>query len=895
MHTVFERINRNARWVVAALVVAALGLGVIGPMVADTSDPDFDPSGPVFEITERADSTLVSESTVGSSAFLVEAPDGTSDILTAAALREWKAVSDTVLADERNREHIVARYDRDLGTEVPGLFSIADVIDASLPGGLDTASDDDVKAVLAALEAEGSGILFSLSEQTTVIDGVVSAPAFVAELTYDRAGFSGWQAREAWLRDVQADMQDSTTLTAPIGIAIDFDTTFDEAVEASAPFIFLAVAFVVLLVAAVHRSYWSSVLVAAGLGATMLAYNGVAALVGLQMGSLLLAFVVPIAMISFGVDFYIHGVGRVREMQVDHDMSRRDAYPAGMKAVFTAMLLAVVSSVVAFLSNLVSGTEAIVEFGIGAAIALALAYLLLGLIAPRVLVGIESTVGANPVKRFSRLGYALALLPIAVIGGLAVALAAVQPAIGVAAVAVQMVLAVALPVGLTRRRNRRAAARGKQTVNGIRGAAHGLETAGTIVRGVAARRVITIPVLLATAALTLVGAFQVQSGFALTDFLGSDTGVIQSLDRFGEHFPSNGEGSSFIYVEGDLTDPETLRALDAAVDDLDAATVGFGRNTQGELIVGQHAADVVRTAMATPETVATLGLVDGDGDGFPDNPAQIAAVYDHVARHGLVTADGTIAIAPDSVPAIVAQLEDGQATSLRIQVVSMENGAIIEPVYDTLEVVAADLEETAPSLTTVGVGGEVIAQYLSLESFRTSMLLSLPIAILLTLAVAALLLRSVRFAIAAVIPIGFVVAGVYAFMTVAGFRVNVVTATIAAIAVGVGIDFSTHFTARYMEELETQPSPLDAVRRAGAGTGGALVLSALTSVLGFTVMAFAPTPIFSVFGLLTAVMIGLALLAATLVLPTVLLLVTPRRFHEAAGSPATTAEVVLAA
>ncbi len=573
-------------------------------------------------------------------------------------------------------------------------------------------------------------------------------------------------------------------------------------------------------------------------------------------------------------------------------MSRRDAYPAGMKAVFTAMLLAVLSSVVAFLSNIVSGTEAIVEFGLGAAIGLAMAYILLGLITPRVLVGIESTVGANPIKRFSRLGYALALLPIAVIGGLAVALAAVQPAIGVAAVAIQMILAVALPVALTRRRNRRAIARGKQTVTGIQGAAHGLETAGTIVRGVAARRAITLPVLLATAAVTLVGAFQVQSGFALTDFLGSDTGVIQSLDRFGEHFPSNGEGSSYIYLEGDLTDPATLRALDAAVEDLDAAAVGFGRNTQGELIVGMHAADVVRTAMATPETATMLGLVDSDGDGFPDDPAQIRAVYAHVWQHGLVTADGTTAVAAETIPAVVAQVDGGQATSLRIQVVSMEDAAIIEPVIDTLEAVAADLDATQANLTTVGVGGEVVTQYLSLESFRASMLLSLPIAVLLTLAVAALLLRSVRFAIAAVVPIGFVVAGVYAFMTLAGFRVNVVTATIAAIAVGVGIDFSTHFTARYIEELEAQPSPLDAVRRAGAGTGGALVLSALTSVLGFTVMAFAPTPMFSVFGILTAVMIGLALLAATLVLPTVLLLVTPRRFHDAAG---VTGEVALAA
>jgi hypothetical protein len=118
-------------------------------------------------------------------------------------------------------------------------------------------------------------------------------------------------------------------------------------------------------------------------------------------------------------------------------------------------------------------------------------------------------------------------------------------------------------------------------------------------------------------------------------------------------------------------------------------------------------------------------------------------------------------------------------------------------------------------------------------------------------------------------------------MAVAGCTINVVTATIAAIAVGVGIDFSTHFTARYLEELQRQPDRLSAVRRAGEGTGEALTLSALTSVLGFAVMAFAPDPIFATFGTLTAVMIGLALVVAIVVLLSTLVMATPRREDQA--------------
>jgi hypothetical protein len=67
------------------------------------------------------------------------------------------------------------------------------------------------------------------------------------------------------------------------------------------------------------------------------------------------------------------------------------------------------------------------------------------------------------------------------------------------------------------------------------------------------------------------------------------------------------------------------------------------------------------------------------------------------------------------------------------------------------------------------------------------------------------------------------------------------------------------------------------LRRAGEGTGGALAIS---SIIGFAVMAVAPMPIFVTFGALTAVMTVFSSLVSLLVLPSVLLLVTPRRTGE---------------
>jgi predicted RND superfamily exporter protein len=149
----------------------------------------------------------------------------------------------------------------------------------------------------------------------------------------------------------------------------------------------------------------------------------------------------------------------------------------------------------------------------------------------------------------------------------------------------------------------------------------------------------------------------------------------------------------------------------------------------------------------------------------------------------------------------------------------------------------------------------------------------------ITFLLAWIVMRSVRYAFISMVPIGLVVLWIYGFMYVAGYTINVITATIAAIAIGVGIDFATHFTVRFREEFRGEPSRFPALRRAGEGTGGALALSALTSITGFLVMATAPMPMFATFGVLTAVMIFFALLVSLLVLPSLLILpfITPSR------------------
>ena len=152
-------------------------------------------------------------------------------------------------------------------------------------------------------------------------------------------------------------------------------------------------------------------------------------------------------------------------------------------------------------------------------------------------------------------------------------------------------------------------------------------------------------------------------------------------------------------------------------------------------------------------------------------------------------------------------------------------------------------------------------------------MISLPVAVAACFVILLLWMRSLYFALVTIVPIGLVVSWLYAFMYLAGFHLNFVTATVAAVSIGVGIDYSIHMTQRFREERRRYTEPAGALRAAARGTGTALAGSAASSMAGFAVMSFAPMPLFSTYGIMTAMMILMAAGAALLVLPSLLLMV----------------------
>ncbi|MCH7789664.1 MAG: MMPL family transporter [Acidobacteria bacterium] len=901
-------------WINTHVKVVTIGIAVLTivavPLAMNRSqdEPNFDPSGEIYDTRDLVDERFVNSSPIDGALFIVEANDG-GDALTRDVLFEFEQNSDSLRSNEELSTDLAVQFRSELGEEVDGVFSLADEVDDVLPDGLEAASDADVKIALAEIlgeDAVGSPLRDTLSQLATSRVGEVNgqqivvweAPAFSATVVFDLTSFGGRDTEadgfgdvglegEEFLRDVQAELQGDQATNRTLGVAIDVGLTSEEQLAGSMPFVLLAVVGILVLVGALLRSYWAAALVGVGLSITMLWSSAIYTILGLE-GGLLLGFIAPISVIAFGVDFFVHASGRAREQQVA-GLSRDKSYPIGLTLVFPALFLAVISSAAAFVSNGVAGIQAIVQFGIGTAIALLVAFVILGLVVPRWLLTIEDTVGDPPLERGLMIRYKFGFIVMTLFAGIVVAMSVGEPIIGAVALLVFLPLFIYLPIRRTRRLYAKAAAAGEPTGTVIKGAGHGFKAAGDVVHFLARWRVVTIPV---TIVLAILGGFaftQVETKFSFTDFFPEDSDPIQSLELFDEHFAeSSGVGSGYIYVEGDLTQPDTLIALDDVVAQLDADEAAaddeyLSRDLNGDVNLQQdNAVTIVRTAVASPVALATAGVevTDADGDGFPDSPAQVAAIYDLALTDGITTDDGFEAYAPDSVTELVWTDGAGTyATLVQVGIPTFNDDAIILDARAGLDDAAATLEasEGGAALAVVSVSGEAITSQDSLDAFTKAMLLALPVALMLCALLAAAFMRSIKYALAAIIPILLVVGWVYGFMWWADYKINVVTATIAAIAVGVGIDYSTHFTMRFREEFEYEPSRFPALRRAGEATGGALAVSALSSIIGFSVMALAPMPIFVTFGTLTAVMIFFSLLVSLLVLPSVLLVVTARR------------------
>ena len=381
--------------------------------------------------------------------------------------------------------------------------------------------------------------------------------------------------------------------------------------------------------------------------------------------------------------------------------------------------------------------------------------------------------------------------------------------------------------------------------------------------------VVILVALLITAG-SLWVARDLEQELEMVDLVQPDSEIQVGYSVFVRDFSTTSGESAGLLVTGEaLARPEVMEALLAVqakmADDIRVAQL---KGQPRALSI----ADYARAAF--PAFATANNLTDADSNGLPDTANGTRLLLNWLVANGLdhesvgkVTATEMRALAhPDG---------NGDFDGLLVQVVSANIGTLGGgDLLEDLEGDITPLEELGLEVTPFGVP---IERYQMLTSMTDGMLKSVIISIGLCLVLLMLLRRSLREGLEAILPVLLVAAWVYGTIWALGWSLNVVTVSIAAITIGVGVDFAVHLLHRYRESRSSGLAPEPAVAEAVRHAGQPLVGATATTMAGFGVLYFSPMNIFSQFGLLTALMVLYSLVAALVVLPVVILKLATRQ------------------
>lgn len=183
----------------------------------------------------------------------------------------------------------------------------------------------------------------------------------------------------------------------------------------------------------------------------------------------------------------------------------------------------------------------------------------------------------------------------------------------------------------------------------------------------------------------------------------------------------------------------------------------------------------------------------------------------------------------------------------------------------------------------VSVSGMLVLYNNVLQSLFRSQILTLSAVFVAITLMLAVLYRSVRIGLIAIAPTLVAATLILGLMGLLAIPLDIMTITIAAITIGIGVDNTIHYTYRIREEFAKSADYWAAIHASHASVGRAIYYTSVTITLGFSILAlsnFIPT---IYFGLFTGLAMVMALVANLTLLPLLIRWVKPFGAEPAQG------------
>ncbi len=301
---------------------------------------------------------------------------------------------------------------------------------------------------------------------------------------------------------------------------------------------------------------------------------------------------------------------------------------------------------------------------------------------------------------------------------------------------------------------------------------------------------------------------------------------------------------------------------DVSFDDENSAEVGYWFTLEGRQLIDQ----IHNIVDARPESGKVLSL----STGF----SVMDRLYDDKLG-GVELALIERSLPSDVADVLIAPYYDPVEQQARVTVRAMETSETLrraeylESLYDQI------LVETGLDVTRVKFTGLLVLYNNVLQSLYASQILTLG-AVFLAIGVMFLaLFRSVSLALLGLAPNILAAGLVLGVMGLAGIPLDIMTITIAAIVVGMGVDNCIHYIHRFRREFEMDGNYREAMYRSHSSIGRAMYYTTLTVVVGFSMLTLSNFTPSIYFGVLTVMAMLAAVMGALLLLPKLILAFQP--------------------
>jgi predicted RND superfamily exporter protein len=174
------------------------------------------------------------------------------------------------------------------------------------------------------------------------------------------------------------------------------------------------------------------------------------------------------------------------------------------------------------------------------------------------------------------------------------------------------------------------------------------------------------------------------------------------------------------------------------------------------------------------------------------------------------------------------------------------------------------------------VGGTALIEGSINTQIVRSQLISVFVSIVIVFLIVALSNRSVIAGLVGSLPLSVSILIDFAVMGFMGIKLNLGTAMVASLSIGIGIDYTIHFIEAYKREYRAAEGSRDFLRNAFATSGKAILINAASVGLGFAVLSLSRFSMLAELGALIALTMLTSAMVSLTVVPVLLTLIKPK-------------------